>query len=621
MNERRTTTGSVGQVATQTLRMELPPEGFVLEGGQTLPELTVAYETYGRLSPAGDNAVYVCHALTGDAHVAGYHGPDDPKPGWWDEMIGPGKGIDTDYYFVVCANILGGCKGTTGPSSLNPATGKPYGAAFPPITIGDMVNAQYLLLKQLEVNRLAAVVGGSLGGMQVLEWSIRYAGLVDRCICIASAASLSTQALAFDVVGRHAIIADPAWHNGNYYESGSGPAAGLAQARMIGHITYLSPNMMREKFGREKRKEKELFSLLQTDFEVESYLQHQGRKLVSRFDANSYLHITRAMDEFDLRERFDKLENAFEAVQSKFLIVALDADWLFPPEQSMELANALLKNGKHVSYCLLKAPHGHDAFLVDIQHLREAVRAFLPWVKPAAGAVEPAAPAEAAPRSPRPDPPHPESEFGLIRDMIEPHARVLDLGCGEGRLLSMLAAERDTYGFGVDIDIQHVIAVIDRGHDVFQGDLDEGLAVIPDDAYDYAILGQTLHLVKRPRFVLDEMLRVARECIITFPNYSRLADRLRLAFAGRMPRSIGLPGQWYDAPTLHMTTLQDFLTLCTEDGIDVVDMICIPRTRMDRLLIALGLCGLGADRILVKVAKRPHAADDDRTKRPCRPAP
>ena len=247
--------GNVGLVETKNLRLTLPPEGFKLENGGALPELQVAYETYGRLSPAADNAVYICHALTGDAHVAGSHAADDAnKPGWWDAMIGPGKGIDTNRFYVICANILGGCMGTTGPSSINPRTGKPYGSSFPSITIGDIVRTQHLLLRQLGISRLAAVVGGSLGGMQALEWSIRFPQMVEKCVCIASGMNLSAQALAFDIVGRNAITADPAWANGDYYEAVEKPAQGLAQARMIGHITYLSSENMKKKFGREKKK-------------------------------------------------------------------------------------------------------------------------------------------------------------------------------------------------------------------------------------------------------------------------------------------------------------------------------------------------------------------------------
>ena len=250
--------GSVGLTATKTVRIDLPSGGLRLESGETLPELTVAYETYGELSSQRDNVIFICHALSGDAHVAGYQDESEASRGWWDEMVGPGKGIDTLHYFVVCANILGGCKGTTGPSSINPRTGKPYGSAFPSITVGDIVDVHTLLLKQIGIERLAGVVGGSLGGMQVLEWAIRYPEMIDRCICVASATSLSAQALAFDIIGRKAIMYDPNWQSGDYYGTGRTPASGLSLARKIGHITYLSPEMMETKFGRDKSEHKQV---------------------------------------------------------------------------------------------------------------------------------------------------------------------------------------------------------------------------------------------------------------------------------------------------------------------------------------------------------------------------
>jgi homoserine O-acetyltransferase len=350
---------SVGIVQTQTLDIPLK-EDFKLRNGGSLPELTVAYEAYGRLSETRDNVVYICTALTGDAHAAGYHSEDEEKPGWWDQMIGPGKGIDTNYYYVICANILGGCQGTTGPCSVNPQTGEPYGVDFPEVTVTDIVNVQKLFLEALGIERLAAAIGGSFGGMQVLEWSIRHPESVDRCICIAAAASLSAQALAFDVVARDAITSDPNWQDGKYYENGNKPEWGLAHARKIGHITYLSPEIMQKKFGREKVSAGE-GSEDGDKFQVESYLDYQGRKLVERFDANSYLLLTRALESYDLAEEYGSVEKAFEKASSKFLVVALSSDWLFPPEQSLSLANSLLKAGREVACCTLEAPYGHDA--------------------------------------------------------------------------------------------------------------------------------------------------------------------------------------------------------------------------------------------------------------------
>lgn len=618
--KQRNHTSSAGIVRTQTVKISLPPEGFRLECGEFLPELTVAYETHGTLLPDRSNAVFICHALSGDSHVAGTLDAPDGPVGWWDEMVGPGKGINTRLYYVICANILGGCKGTTGPSSIDPRTGKPYGSAFPRISVSDVVNVHRLLLRELGVDRLAALVGGSFGGMQVLDWVIRYPETVERCVCIASAARLSAQALAFDIVGRTAILSDPNWVRGDYYGTDRLPADGLSLARKIGHITYLSTRMMTEKFGRERRegpRERAIAADLpsarfRSSFEVENYLEHQGEKFVSRFDANSYLHITSAMDECDFAERYGSLEKAFESVRSKMLIVALSSDWLFPPEQSIELAHALLHAGKDVSYCILHAPHGHDAFLVDIQYLAEVLRAFFPWVK--------SLDAEAKPPPPQVDggladaaadhtPAH-RAEFQIVTEMIRPGSKVLDLGCGRGDLLTLLREKRGVSGIGVDIDIQHVIDVVDAGHNVFQGDIDGGLAMIPDGAYDYAILSETLQVVHKPRFVLREMLRVAREGVVTFPNFGKWMHRVHLGLRGRMPIGRSLPFEWYDTPNIHLFTLRDFAEVCRKDGICINEIVCIPGGLIGRILVALGLYNLGADRVIAKIerCKDPAAA-------------
>ena len=619
MHRNPTPAASVGTVETQTVAIDLPAEGFVLEGGGSLPGLSVAYETYGRLNARRDNVIFICHALSGDAHVAGRHAasgedgnaadaenPDDT--GWWDEMVGPGKGIDTDYYQVICANILGGCRGTTGPSSTNPATGAPYGSTFPAITVGDIVNVHRLLLRQLGIDRIAAVVGGSFGGMQALEWIIRYPDMIDRCLCIASATSLATQALAFDVVGRNAITSDPDWQHGDYYATGRTPARGLAQARKIGHITYLSSGMMTRKFGRERREghapQAEDF---RSTFQVESYLDHQGEKFLRRFDANSYLHISRAMDEYDLSERFGDLDAAFAAIRAKVLVVALSEDWLFPPQQSMEIASALLRGHKRVCYCRLHAPHGHDGFLVDIEHLSEVIRAFLPWV---GGNAAQKTAVDRATAGDTPDSPARASsapvteEFARIAEMIEPGARVVDLGCADGELLTILEQRRGTTGIGVDIDLGHVVNVIDRGHDVFQGDIDVGLSMIADNAYDYAVLGGTLQVVRRPRFALREMLRVAGQGIVSFPNFGKWTHRLYLLGSGRMPKSRSLPYEWYDTPNIHLFTLRDFARLCNEDGIDILRTIYLTRGVLGRLMVWAGMRNAGADRVIAKIARR-----------------
>jgi homoserine O-acetyltransferase len=423
--------------------------------------------------------------------------------------------------------------------------------------------------------------------MQALDWSIRYPEMIDRCVCIAAAPSLSAQALAFDIVGRNAITSDPDWQNGDYYGTGRSPERGLAQARKIGHITYLSPEMMTRKFGREKHDKGNNGGGFSTDFQIESYLAHQGERFVGRFDANSYLHITRAIDVYDLEERFGSLEKAFDLIRAKVLVVALSSDWLFPPEQSVEIANALLRAKKKISYCNLYAPHGHDAFLVDINHLSEVMRAFLPWVGSRSETARTAY----------------TEEFKAIFRMVREGTRVLDLGCGDCELLSLLAEKRGVQGVGVDIDLQHVIKAIDSGHDIFQGDIDQGLAMLADGAYDYAVLSETLQVVKNPRLVLREMLRVARKGIVSFPNLGKLSHRVRLALTGRVPKSSEPNLKWYETPDIHLFTLGDFVDLCRQDGIKIVDMACISDCWIGRLLVALGFKNLGADRVLVKITK------------------
>jgi homoserine O-acetyltransferase len=351
-------------------------EQLELDCGKKLGWVNIHYETYGELDAAGKNAILILHALTGDAHVAGYHRADDSKPGWWDDMIGPGKWIDTEKYFVVCSNILGGCSGTTGPRSINPATGKPYNLEFPIITIGDMVKAQYRLMEHLGIKKWLSVIGGSMGGMQALEWATRYPDAVESVIPIATTARISSQSIAFDWVGRKSILSDPKWNGGNYDQDA--PEQGLATARMLAHITYLSDESMSMKFGRELQDNDSYSFGFGRDFAVESYLQYQGQRFVERFDANSYLYITRAMDYFDISAKAGgDLTLALAKVKSSFLIVAFSSDWLFPPAQSHDIVNALLKNDIDVSFCEVQSGYGHDAFLLEVDTLGRMVSGFI----------------------------------------------------------------------------------------------------------------------------------------------------------------------------------------------------------------------------------------------------
>jgi homoserine O-acetyltransferase/O-succinyltransferase len=369
---------SVGVVAKNYFTFAEPPNEMVLESGARLGPVVLAYETYGILAPDRRNAILILHALSGDSHVAGYYSADDEKPGWWDCMVGPGKGIDTDRYFVVCANVIGSCMGSTGPSSINPATDRAYGLDFPVVTIGDMVAAQKALVDHLGIERLLCVVGGSIGGMQVLEWCVRFPEQVAAAIPLATTMRHSALAIAFNEVARQSIMADPNWNHGDYYE-GAKPALGLAVARMIGHITYLSDESMRLKFGRRLQDKSDFSFNFDADFQVESYLRYQGRKFVDRFDANSFLYITKAADYFDLGKQHGagSAVKALSKARARFLVISFTSDWLYPTYQAREIVKALKKNGRDVSFCEIEAEWGHDAFLIPGGRLPILIRGFL----------------------------------------------------------------------------------------------------------------------------------------------------------------------------------------------------------------------------------------------------
>ncbi|MBF0259062.1 MAG: homoserine O-acetyltransferase [Desulfamplus sp.] len=378
------TGATVGVVKKEFYTFADPADGgqkIVLESGASIGSVTVAYETCGTLNSDKSNAILVLHALSGDSHVAGYYSANDPKPGWWDIMVGPGKGIDTDRYFVICSNILGSCMGTTGPSSINPESKKPYGCDFPVITIGDMVTVQKALLDHLGINKLFSVIGGSVGGMQVLEWCARYPEMIRSAIPLATTTRHSALAIAFNEVARQAIMADPNWNRGDYY-CGPKPDMGLAVARMIGHITYLSDEAMRVKFGRKLHNRSALSFDFGGDFQVESYLQYQGKKFVERFDANSFLYITKAADYFDLARDHGagSLIKAFSKFQGRYLIVSFTSDWLYPTYQSKEMVKAMKKSGLDVSFCEIDAKWGHDAFLLPHTRLGSLISGFLKGV-------------------------------------------------------------------------------------------------------------------------------------------------------------------------------------------------------------------------------------------------
>lgn len=366
----------VGIVLPRDMTIADSANPLVLESGRSFWPVTVRYETYGTLNRDASNAILLLHAFSGDAHAAGRHAASDKHPGWWDAMVGPGRAFDTDRYYVICSNVIGGCQGTTGPGSVDPTTGNPYGLSFPVVTIEDMIRVQQRLVAGLGITRLCAVAGGSMGGMQALQWAVSYPELVERVIVLASTPRLSAQGIAFNAVGRNAIMSDARWAQGDYYGKDP-PARGLSIARMVGHITYLSDESMHEKFGRRLQERAGFEFDFADQFQVESYLEHKGGSFVDRFDANTYIYLSKAIDYFDLAGKYGSLERAFSASKNKFLVISYSSDWLYPSYQSKEVVVALMRLQRDVSYTELDCPFGHDSFLLETERQTPLIGSFL----------------------------------------------------------------------------------------------------------------------------------------------------------------------------------------------------------------------------------------------------
>jgi len=526
------------------------------EQGGELPALTICYEVFGTLAADRNNAVLVCHALSGDSHVA-QHSPDD-DPGWWDALVGPGRHLDTDTLCVICANVLAGCRGTTGPASLAP-DGAPWADRFPTLTIGDLAMAQKLLLDHLGIARLQAVVGGSMGGMVAMSLAIRHPEQVGGVVLLATGPRLNAQALAFDVVARNAILQDPDFHGGRYYgrDEGNGPETGLAIARMLGHITYLSREAMAARFDTDRQRPRQFDSPFELRFAVGSYLAHQGGRFVERFDANSYLRLSLALDFFDLGGDAEALARSFAASTCPWLIISFSSDWLFPPEQTQAMVRARLIANQPISEVEVPSRAGHDGFLLEreIAAYGPLVRAF---IARCADAVEPPAPS-----APRPD-------LDRIAALIPSGASVLDLGCGDGGLLARLRA-RGGMGrlVGVERDLYAASTAIINGLDVIQADLNHGLAPFTTGAFDVAVISHTLQAVFDVERIIGELVRVGRTGIVSFANLGHARHRAALDSHGRLP--VLEPGRnWWDSPVVRPCSIADFTDLCAHLGLRVL---------------------------------------------------
>jgi homoserine O-acetyltransferase len=547
------------------------PEPLSLESGDVLPVVEVAFETYGTLNADRSNAVLVCHALSGDSHVARHDEHD--LPGWWDIVVGPGKPIDTSRFYVICSNILGGCRGTTGPNSINPSTGKPYGASFPLITMRDMVAVQARLIDHLGIHRLHAIVGGSLGGHQALTWAVDHPDRVSNVALIATSPRLTSQALAFDVVARNAILRDPHFHDGDYYDKPTGPVVGLALARMLGHITYLSRDAMTAKFDATRLQPRDIDTAFEKLFSVGSYLAYQGKRFVERFDANSYVTLSRAMDLFDLGHDVETLRRRFASTTCRWLLLSFTSDWLFPASQTQLMADALVQAGKDVTHCNVRSDAGHDAFLLDdsLDTYGEFIRSFL---EPDGIASTPQATPPAWRRDTHILHAH-RLDHDLLLELIDDGQSVLDLGCGDGSLLEMIRERKSPRRLlGIEHDQSLVLATARRGIPVIQRDLELPLDHLPDLSFDVVLLSQTLQSIGNTEAVLREVLRVGRRGIVSFPNFAYRKLREDYLARGRAPKASGFYGyEWHNTPNRRFPSILDMKDFCDERDIRVIEEI------------------------------------------------
>ena len=552
------------------------PGPLSLVGGGRLEKVTVVYETYGTLNAEKSNALFICHALSGDSHVASHDENDDP--GWWEMMVGKGKPIDTTRYFVICANMRGGGRGTTGPEDVNPETGVSYGQDFPSISIADIVNVNHkLVCEHFGIPRLFALVGGSLGGFMALDWAIRYPDSMRANIMIATGARLSQQSRAFDVIARNAITSDPNFCGGQYYDKPVGPKKGLAIARQLGHITYLS----REAMNRKSESDRKVESPFETIYPVGSYLAHQGDKFVERFDANSYCTLSKALDDYNQSQTFEMLTDEIRQSKCRWLCVSFSSDWLFIPSQTKEIVDALLAADKEVSYCNVASQAGHDGFLLkpEIDFYGQLVSAFLLNMESDSRSGAPrsgrgsARPAE---KPPAVRGKNDRIDLDRIIELIPADKSILDLGCGKGELLLRLAQRGEKTLVGVELEQRYILQCVQHDLNVIHTDMDQGLQSFRDGQFDYVVLSKTLQTVRNVELVLEEMLRVGKTALVSFPNFGYHRFRTQLEMFGTAPQTDTRPGRkWFNTSDVRFLTIADFRALCNEKRYRIQKMIAL----------------------------------------------
>jgi homoserine O-acetyltransferase len=548
--------GEIGIVSPLTFYYK---KKFVMENG-VLESLQLCYETYGTLNNNGTNAILVCHALTGDHHVAGIYKESDRK-GWWDHAVGPGKAIDTNKYFVICSNCLGACQGSTGPSSINPKTKNPYGMGFPDLTIKDMVRAQKLLLDHLKVTSLYSVVGGSMGGMQALQWIIEFPSFVQRAMIIAATPQHSAQTIAFNEVGRTSIKGDPRWNNGDYSHD-SRPETGLAVARMMAHITYLSDEGMEQKFGRNQmsvsNSGNKALDEEDKQFAVESYLHYQGNKFVGRFDANTYLKLTKALDHFDLVGE-KGLDYSLQNVRSKVMVVGFTSDWLYTPAQNKMIAESLQRLNKNASYLEIDHEHGHDSFLIKSEKFLRLIRLFLNGGDQ--NEIEHSSVPKSRSAITRSDVKK-EADLKVIGGWVKNDEKVLDLGCGRGILLEHLRETKNVNGLGVDYDSDKAAGCISRGVAVYQGDIRKALAMLPNDSFDWVVFSRMVEELPEPGQIILDALRIGKRVAISFVNHGYWKNRLHFSQYGSRIENDVYRENWQSSYPRNHFSINEFESFC-----------------------------------------------------------